>query len=244
MADLAFIATHTSAAIDPAALVAAGADFGLNWTVLPETTADGTVSFEADGVAVAVTPIAAMHPDIPHMPVGPTGADPAELLETLGHIIVTATGLRGSELDRDCKLARFTTVIMAATDPLGVMLGHNSYFHRADVFTQLVIGNAAEGRPPLPLLISVTVAGDGTGRMSFLSHGLHRYGKEDLYITCSVEGQGAVPFVYDMISWFFELDEELPTGDAIGRDETESFEVQRVPSPAEPDRTVVRLDLD
>ena len=244
MADLAFIATRTPAAIDSAAVVAAIADLGLTCTSLPETTAEGTLHFEVGEVAIVATPISVMHPDIPNMPVGPTGADPAELSETQGHIIVAATGLEGPQVDRDAELARFTIVITAATDAVGAMLGHNSYFHEADVFAQLVIGNTAEGRPPLPLLVSVTVAGDGSGRMSFLSHGLDRYGKEDLYVTCPVEGQGAVPFVYDMIGWFFDLDEHLPTGDTIGRDESENIEVQRVPNPTDSERTVVRLDLD
>ncbi len=244
MADVAFIATRTPPTIDREAVVAAAADFGLEWTPLPQETPGGPVSFEADNATVIVMPIAAMHPDIPHMPVGPTGADPEELNASRGHVIITAVGLTGDEVARDCAIASFTAVVIGATDAVGAMLGHNTYFHRADVFHQLVVGNAAEGRPPLPILISVTVAGDGSGRMSFLSHGMDRYGNEDLYITCPVEGTGAVPFMYDTITWFFDLETPLPTGDSVGRDESEHITIQRVTSPADPDRTVVRLDLD
>lgn len=244
MSDLAFIATSTPPTIDPEAVVAAAAHLGLEWTALPPEAPEGPFSFEADSVTIVLMPIPAMHPDIPHMPVGPTGADADELKATQGHVIVTALGLAGDEVARDCALASCTTVAMGTTNAVGAMLGHNAYFHRADVFEQLVIGSAAEGEPPLPILISVTVAGDGSGRMSFLSHSMERYGKENLYVTCPVEGNGAVPFVFDTITWFFGLDTPLPTGDSIGRDEAEHIGIQRVPSPADPDQIVVRLDLD
>lgn len=244
MADLAFIATRTHGTIDPDEVVAAAAEIGVVWTALPRDTPDGPLSFDTDGATVIVTTIATMHPDIPHMPVGPTGADPEELQATQGHVIVTATGLIGDEVQRDCDMASFTAAVVGATDAVGAMLGHNTYFHRADVFQQIVAGNAAEGRQPIPILISVTVAGDGSGRMSFLSHGMQRYGKEDLYVTCPVEGAGAVPFVFDTISWFFDLEAPLPTGDSIGRDESESIMIQRVTSPADANSVVVRLDLE
>jgi len=244
MADLAFIATRTRPSVDPHAVVAAAADLGLEWAVLPQAEPDGPVSFQFGDATILVLAIGAMHPDVPHMPVGPTGADPEELKTTQGHLIVTALGLAGDEATRDCEVAVFTTVVMQTVDAIGAMLGHNTHFHKVEVFEQLVLSNVGEGRPPLPVLVSVTVAGDGSGRMSFLSHGMDRYDNEDLYVTCSVEGTGAVPFVYDMISWFYELDEHLPTGDSIGRDESEHITIQRVPSPADAQRTVVRLDLD
>lgn len=244
MADLAFIATATLQAIDPDTVVAAAAEVGLTWAALPQETADGPLSFDTGGATVTLMTVDAMHPDIPQMPVGPTGADPEALQATQAHVVVTATGLAGDEVQRDCDIASFTAAVVGATDAVGAMLAHNTYFHRADVFQQLVAGNAAEGRPPLPILISVTVAGDGSGRMSFLSHGMQRYGKEDLYVTCPVEGAGAVPFVFDTLTWLFDLETPLPTGDSIGRDESESIMVQRVASPADADRVVVRLDLE
>lgn len=244
MPDLAFIVTQTPPTINSDDVVAAAAEFGLEWTALPQENPDGPLSFGFGATTILVMQIAAMHPDIPQMPVGPTGADPEELKATQGHLIVTALGLEGDEATRDTEMAVFTTVVMQATDAVGAMLGHNTHFHKAEIFHQLVISNAAEGQPPLPVLVSVTVAGDGSGRMSFHSHGMGRYGNEDIYVTCPVEGNGAVPFTYDMISWFFELETPIPTGDSIGRDESEQLTVQRVPSPADAERIVVRLDLD
>lgn len=244
MADLAFIATNTSVPPAADAVVRAAATFGRHWTLASTSEPGATMSFDADGVTVVVMPIPAMHPDIPNMPTGPTAAEHDDLDDSTGHIIVTALGLSGSDIERDCELANLTAVVVDATDAVGAMLGHNMFFHRPDVFRQLVIAGATEGHPPIPILISVTVAGDGSGRMSFLSHAMDRYDREDVYITCSVEGQGAVSFVYDTITWFFDLETPLPTGDAIGRDESERIEVQRVPSPVGNDRVVIRLDLD
>lgn len=244
MADVAFIATPSNPIIDPASVAASASELGQVWTAVPSDDGEAAITFSVGDATVIVMPIEAMHPDIPQMPVGPTGANPEQLATTEGHVIITALGTTGSQLERDCEMAMFAAVIAGATDAAGVMLGHNAYFHRTDVFGQLVAAGAAEGHPPLPILVSVTVAGDGSGRMSFLTHGLDRYGKEDLYVTCPVEGTGAVAFVYDTMTWFFDLAEPLPTGDSLGREESERIEIQRVPNPADGERLVVRLDLD
>jgi hypothetical protein len=80
--------------------------------------------------------------------------------------------------------------------------------------------------------------------MSFMTHGLTRYGREEFYITCSRTGQGALDFVYMMVRWMItDPEKHLPTGDTLGRTAEERLVVQRVPHPGGGGDDVIRLDL-
>ena len=80
--------------------------------------------------------------------------------------------------------------------------------------------------------------------MSFLSHNMPRYGREDFFVTCPVSGKGALDFVYMMVRWLYtDLEKELPTGDTVGRSPTEKIQIQRVPNPTGNGDTVIKLDL-
>ena len=81
--------------------------------------------------------------------------------------------------------------------------------------------------------------------MSFLTHGLQRYGREEFYVTASVDGQGSLGYVMSLVRWMVhDRDKVLPTGDTVGRTPEEQIVVQRVPSPIEGYPPVIRLDMD
>ena len=93
-------------------------------------------------------------------------------------------------------------------------------------------------------MVDVTAAQESATRMSFLTHNLPRYGREDLYVTCRIEGKGALDFVYAMLRWMLvDPDKQFPTGDTVGRTPEQKVRVQRVPSPIDDAVQVVRLDL-
>jgi hypothetical protein len=92
--------------------------------------------------------------------------------------------------------------------------------------------------------VDVTAAQESPTRMSFLTHGLQRYGRDEFYVTCPVEGRGALSFVFDMARWMLtDPDKHLPTGDTVGRSEDERLAIQRVPNPTGKGPEVIRVDL-
>ena len=80
--------------------------------------------------------------------------------------------------------------------------------------------------------------------MSFLTHGLVRYGREEFLVSCPIEGKGAVGFVLNMARWVLaEPGRQLPNGDTVGRTADERLTITRVPSPTGTGPAVIRLDL-
>jgi hypothetical protein len=80
--------------------------------------------------------------------------------------------------------------------------------------------------------------------MSFLTHGLVRYGREEFLVTRPVSGEGALDLVFSMARWMLQdADKHLPTGDTLGRSEDETILIQREPNPTGSEDVVIRLDL-
>ena len=185
----------------------------------------------------------AAHPDVPRMPVGPLSPSTDQAAAAPAHLIVTALGLSGTARGRDRTLAIVTAAVAQTVDAIGVMLGHGVVFYRGDVFVDLVMTAASAGEPlPVEITIDVTVAPESPTRMSFLTHTLQRYGREELYVTCPVRGQGALPFVYDMCRWLLtDPAPQFGTGETVGRTADEKIVVQRVPNPTGHGLLVVRL---
>ena len=244
MADVSFVVLERAARPDVSAMMACDAGLGLTATEREE--GDKPVVLQlGDGTPVFVMVIDAPHPDAPGMPQGPTSPSAEEIAASPAHAIVTLMGgSEGDPQERDVLLARVTAAAIAGLPAIGAMLGHGVLMHRADVFEGIVQHAVGEGALPVEVLVDVTAARESDERMSFLTHGLARYGREEFYVTCPVAGSGALGFVYQMSAWML-LDpaKQLPTGDTLGRTAEERIEIQRVPSPTGQGDLVIRLDL-
>jgi hypothetical protein len=178
------------------------------------------------------------------MLVGATSPTREEASAAPGHVIVTALGLEGSARARDTRMAALTAAVIDSTSAIGAMLGHGVMFHRAALFSEMAALGVEEGELPAEIAIDVSGAPEGPERMSFLTHGMVRYGREELYVTCPQRGRGALGFVLTMARWLLtDLDKQLPTGDTVGRTEDEKIVIRRVPHPAGEGPAVIRLDL-
>jgi hypothetical protein len=237
-----------------AQIVVAGRRYGLELVPHPAVAADeSALAFDLPGGAsMAVSLMPVPPPDVTRMPTGVT-SPPADLIGAArAHLVVAAFGLTGPARDRDTRMAMLAAAVVDAVesadvgDAVGAMLGHGLAFHRPGVFTDAA-KLAADEREPLPVEVAVDVTAlqESPTRMSFLTHGLRRYGRDELYVTCPIEGTGALGFVISISRWLLaEPEAALPTGDTVGRTADEKVLVQRVTDPSGhggPD--VIRLDL-
>lgn len=203
-----------------------------------------TYSF-ASGVQARVLLVSAPHPDARRLCTGilsPGASDAAA--RAPAHLIVTASGLEGAVADRDAIACRVLAAVSAAADASATMLGHGAMFYRSDFFVE-VAASAAPGELPLEVCVDITIGPEPGERVSLLTHGLARYGREELIVTAPVSAvEDAMDFTWGMARWVISApDNELPTGGIVGRTAEERVTIERTTSPSGNGATVVRLDL-
>lgn len=239
---LAFVLIEDTEYPDPERLVAAAAELGEKLEVSAESE-DGVRVYAFEGGRLMIMKIDAPHPDASKMPPGIASPDAADLQKMQAHLIVTALGLPEDRRINDARLAVFTAAVVRSSASIAAMLGDGVTFHKAKFFTDVVA--AAEGSLPMMVCVDVTIAPEPNERMSFLTHGLKKYGREEFYVTASQRGSGALDYLLSLAQWMLaDPDKHLPTGDTVGRTAEEKITIQRVPSPTGDGSEVIRLDLD
>jgi hypothetical protein len=244
MVAVAFVLLADPTPPTPASFVQAAAELGCAMT--HDGGTQSPVGFKiVKGGGVSIMLVDAPHPDAPGMLHGIASPSAAEVARASAHLILALTGGPSELRAQDTLLATLTAASVRAcgSAALGAMLGHGRCVHRADFFANVVADDP--GELPLLVCVDVTRAAEPDERMSLLSHGLTRYGREELFVTASKQGKGALDFVLSMAGWLLaDPDKHLPTGDTVGRSETERVEVRRVPSPLGEGPEVVLLELD
>ena len=239
---LSFVLLSEHAYPDPAEVIENAGRLGIG--LAHEMGEADAVTFRIDGGGTLIIGhIAAPHPDAASMPVGPTSPDPAVVSDHVGHYIVTALGLPETPLPSEVVMGIVTAAIIQASPAVAAMLGHGAIFHRADVFAAAV--EAAGPEVATMITVDITAAQEGPNRVSFLTHGLERYDREEFWVSASVAGKGALDYLMALVRWMVvDPSQVLPTGDTVGRTPDEQIVVQRVPSPIDGKPDVIRLDMD
>ncbi len=242
MIDTAFVLLAEARHPDPAAVVATGAAWGLDIEFREQSE---TIQTYRVGDATLLSMLVDVpHPDAATMPYGPTSPPRDAAVAAPAHLIVTAMDLTGTERIRDLLMAILTAALIKNTAAVGAMLGHGILFHKADMFADLAAAGFEKETLPAEIAVDITVARESETHMSFLTHNLPRYDREDFYVTCPITGKGALPFVLGLVRWMLiDPDKHLPTGDTIGRTPDEKVLIQRVPNPADESATVIKLEL-
>lgn len=182
----------------------------------------------------------------------PPELGPAALLGSLteeatraikAHLIVAAMGLADARPERDALFAQLVAALLESSPALGATFGEGLCYQDAAFFARAV--DSAEGDVPIFLVIDITAAPEPEERISFLTHGMSRYERDEFYLTAPLSGEGALPFLLELVHWVIdEPERELNAGDTIGRSEEERVEIKRCQSPIEGAPEVFRLDLD
>jgi hypothetical protein len=158
--------------------------------------------------------------------------------------VVSAIGLEGSVRDRDTQMAALTAIVIRCTRAIGAKLGHGVVFHEAGLFAELAALGAEKGVLPPELAVDVTIPPDDGDRRSLLTHGMKRYGREDIWVTYTEDERDALDLVTSLVRWLVDdLDKHLPTGDLVGRTPEEKLRIRRVPDPSGAGTQLIRLDL-
>lgn len=242
MADLAFVLLRDAQPPPPDGVIASARALGLELTLEPG--ADDMQSYAITGGGLLVIALMPPHPDAPRMATGPTSVPPPEAAASRAHLMLTALGLSGDERARDARMAALTAAVIDHVPAVGAMLGHGVVFHKAALFRDMAKLGVEQGGLPPEIAVDITAARESETHMSFLSHGMVRYGREEFYVTCPIQGKGALDFMFSMIRWLYtDPTKHLPTGETVGRTADEKIRIQRVPSPTGRGPEVIRLDL-
>lgn len=239
---LAFVLLKHSEKPSGTKIVQAAAALGVRLHVTDASEAG--VSFATDaGATMQVMTMGFPHPDAQkEAAIGPTSIKLAEARASADHVMIVARGLAGTPRERDGRLAAVTAAVIDTMPAIGAMLGHGLIFHKARLFR-----DAAAEAPTIPplLMADVTMAREADSRLSFLTHGMTRHGREDLYVTCPIkDGNDAANFIFGLVRWMLtDPTKKFPTGETVGRTATERVRVQRVPNPNGRGEVVMRLDL-
>ena len=220
MADLAFVLLRQAVEPQPTQVITAARRYGFELMLHSPALDGGGLAFDlTDGAGMIVTLVGVPHPDAVEMPVGVTSPPPEEIAASSAHLIVGTVGLTGDERARDTVLAQLTAAVLDCVDAVGAQLGHGVTFHRAGIFAGAAkLAADQQEQLPVEVAVDVTAAQESASRMSFLTHGLVRYGREELFVTCEIEGKGALSFVYDLARWLLAQPSGYPpTGDTVGR---------------------------
>ena len=239
---LSFVLLSQNVYPDPAKVIADAGRLGLS--LAHEMGEPNMLNFRIEGGGeLIVMPVDEPHPDAAAMPVGPTSPEPSIIAEHVGHLVATALNLPEGPMPHDVVMGIVTTALIHSTPAVAAMLGHGAIFHRSDMFAAFV--EAAGTDIATEIAVDITAARESEDRMSFLTHGLERYGREELYVTSSIDTDGALDYVVVLAKLMItDQDKVLPTGDTVGRTADEHSLVQRVPSPIEGKPPVIRLDMD
>jgi len=210
-----------------------------------ESGKDGILSFEHPLGDFMVTLVSVRHPDAAKMQMGPFSPSTEEIMSTSAHFITILMGEKGSVRERDLALLRLTGAVALANRAVAAMAGHGIMFHRTAKFIQAIV-ESGDNSVPIPDMVDITMASEPNGRASLLTHGMIRYGREELYVTTEEEEEKmkeAYAFTDSVASLMLTSDEVFNNGETVGRSAEERINVRRTKSPIDPNAQVIRLDL-
>lgn len=139
----------------------------------------------------------------------------------------------------------FTSLLAAITDAaqaVGVYWGNARATHTREFF--LTISLEHDITPRIILWNGLSRAPEGSGKVSFLSHGMNQIALPDLYLICDARAGGeAMGRVFDLLAYIASRREAIPAGDTIGATAEEKIRVQYVKSPADPKQIVWKVEM-
>jgi hypothetical protein len=239
--DAAFLLTSTTRVPSAAEIAEGGARFSLRITQ-PDPSAPLRFAVQDVGT-LTLTPLGLPYPDAASAPQGPTAASAADLAEHVAHVMLTLQGPVESLRRRDSLMGRVTAAVASACDAVALKLAHGRILHKAPFYLEMA--NLALETGDLPAEVAVDfLAMKGPRGVAYLTSGLPRHGRDEVFVTGSTRSRNVLPFTFDLVRWLLEeSSNELPLGDAVGRTPSEKLTVRRLPHPTGRAEEVLQVDL-
>jgi hypothetical protein len=233
--------TSTPRVPSAAEIAEGGARFSLRIT---QPDASLPLRFEVEDVGtLTLTPLPLPYPEAASAPRGPTAASEADLAGHVAHVMLTLQGPVGSLRRRDSLMGRVTAAVASACDAVALKLAHGRVLHKAPFYLEMA--NLALETGDLPAEVAVDfIALKGPRGVAYLTSGLGRYGRDEVFVTGSPRSRNVLPFTFDLVRWLLDAtSNDLPVGDAVGRTPSEKLTVRRVPHPTGRAEEVLQVDL-
>ncbi len=159
------------------------------------------------------------------------------------HLVVT---LKFGAGDKPVEtLQRFTSLLAAVTQvspAVGVYWGEAQATHDPKFVVEVAANPAVFAR--LVLWNGVSLANEGTARVSLLSLGMKQLGLPNLLLTVPRAKSGeALATLFDLLGYVMDRGSPLPEGDTVGPTEHDKWKVHYVASPIDPKEQVWRVEL-
>ncbi|PIE23446.1 MAG: hypothetical protein CSA62_07460 [Planctomycetota bacterium] len=198
----------------------------------------------AHGAALRLTLTPAQQSKLADLPPGLTSPPEEEIAKCKAQLLTVLQGIEGSPLTQDLLMCRATAAVLRVSPAIGAMFGRSRSIHDAKLW-EGIDADMNEEDPPIELMVDLSIADEGQGRLSILTHGMPRYGRENFHIFApQTKGQDAAELcfhlVYELLS---QPDLEYPSGTRLGRRAREKHRLDRGPSPINPKETVMILRM-
>lgn len=159
------------------------------------------------------------------------------------HLVVTFRGSDSASLSDSLSL--FTSLLAAvvkSSNAVGVYWGAAGATHDAKFLLSIAQEEDVDAR--IMLWTGVSLSREPDGRLSLLSLGMHQLNLPDLLLIAPKSaGNEALGAFFDLLGYVCKLGKPLPDGDTIGRTAEERLPVRYVPSPRDPGKKVLRVEL-
>jgi len=159
------------------------------------------------------------------------------------HLIVTLTD--PATVSTTDKLARLTWVLAAVakvTNAVGIYWGDAGATHDPKFFIRVAKDTELAAR--LMLWTGVSAVRKPDGGISLLSTGMKQLGLPELLLEAPKKSAGqALETFFNLLTYVAKRGKALPEGDTVGRTADERLPVHYVPSPADPQEKVWRVEL-
>lgn len=161
----------------------------------------------------------------------------------VAHLTVFSRTFSGAaSMKPAARLLRHTRAVAAlveAASAIAVYDGSGQATHSAEFFLEVVRGM----QMPVMVWTGLSVA-TTTSSVEFLTLGLQQLQLPELLLSAP-RGQAdeALPFLFELVDYMAERGCKIEVGQTVGRSATEKYVVAYVPSPLDPAKRVMRVDM-